>query len=262
MLAEDLELELGGARIAAHRLRLPGTPPSPARPVLVFLHEGLGCIEMWKSFPARLAAATGCPALLYDRRGNGRSSPLSEPRGIDYLHRAALDELPAVLEACGVTRPILVGHSDGGSIALLYASQHPARGLIAEAAHVHVEEQALIGIRQMVRQWQSSPVHRLLHRYHGDKTEALFAAWADTWLAPWFRGWTIEDCLPAVTCPALVLQGLEDEYATPAHAKLIRARLGGEAEVLLLPGCARSPRLQAEEATLAAAIRFVRKVCG
>jgi pimeloyl-ACP methyl ester carboxylesterase len=254
----DFALEVAGARLRAQRLEPVET--RPAAPTLVLLHEGLGCISMWRSFAARLVAATGCPALLYDRRGHGGSDPADRPRGPDYLHRAAFDELPAVLAACAVSSPVLVGHSDGGSIALLAASRFPLRGVVAVAAHVLVEEEALAGIRATLRRLASTDLEQRLAFHHGAKARALVAAWADTWLDPAFRGWSIADCLPAISCPVLVLQGEEDEYASSGHPRLIASGIGVSAEALLLEGCGHAPHLEAEAVVLEAVARFVDQV--
>lgn len=236
---EDLELEVGGGRLAACRLRPPGVREDGL--TLVLLHEGLGCIDAWRSFPESLVRATGLPALLYDRRGYGRSSALDRPWGVDYLHRAALDELPGVLAACAVERPLLVGHSDGGTIALLHAAHHAPAAIVAEAAHCFVEEAARAGIRRTIGRWAHGNLRRRLERLHGANAEAVFRSWADTWLAPWFDGWSITAELAAVHCPALLLQGADDEYATAGHLAEIAARLGGPVRAELLPDCGHVP---------------------
>lgn len=243
---EDLELEVGGARLAARRLQ-PGIAAAAA-PTLVFLHEGLGCIEAWRSFPERLVRATGLPALLYDRRGYGRSSALDRPWGVDYLHRAALDELPGVLAACAVERPLLVGHSDGGTIALLYAAHHAPLAIVAEAAHCFVEEAARAGIRRTIARWESGNLRRRLERLHGANAEPVFRSWADTWLAPWFDGWSVTAELADVRCPTMLLQGVDDEYATAGHLAEIAARLTGPVRAELLPACGHAPHHDAPEA--------------
>jgi pimeloyl-ACP methyl ester carboxylesterase len=239
LTVEDHDVDAAGARLAVRRLRPPMSPADA--PTMVFLHEGLGCIESWRAFPAQLVAATGLPAMVYDRRGYGRSDPLARPWNIDYLHRAAVEELPAVLAACGIERPLLVGHSDGGSIALLYAAHRCPVGVVTEAAHVFVEQAARDGIRRTLEWWDTGDLRPLLERHHGPKTEAIFRSWADTWLAPWFDGWSIVDDLAKVTCPALLLQGSGDEYATPEHLDEIAARLGGTVTVELIAECGHSP---------------------
>jgi pimeloyl-ACP methyl ester carboxylesterase len=242
---EDLELEVGGALLVARRLRPPGVRADG--PTLVLLHEGLGCIDSWRSFPERLVRATGLPALLYDRRGYGRSSALDRPWGVDYLHRAALDELPGVLAVCAVARPLLVGHSDGGTIALLYAAHHAPVAIFAEAAHCFVEEAARAGIRRTIERWERGNLRRRLERHHGANAEPVFRSWADTWLAPWFDGWSVTAELAAVRCPTLLLQGVDDEYATAGHIAEIAARLGGPVRAELLPACGHAPHLDAPD---------------
>ncbi|HET9702216.1 MAG TPA: alpha/beta fold hydrolase, partial [Burkholderiales bacterium] len=182
---EDFLVPVGGTRLLARSLSLTGDAAKRS-PTLVFLHEGLGSTGQWRDFPRALAERTGLPALLYDRQGYGGSDPLYSPRSARYLHREALEVLPEVLERCGVDDVILVGHSDGGSIALLYAAAHPqrVRGAVTEAAHVFVEEETLAGIRAAGDAWRNTQLKEKLARYHGSKTHALFHAWHDTWLAP------------------------------------------------------------------------------
>ncbi|HEX6827803.1 MAG TPA: alpha/beta hydrolase [Burkholderiales bacterium] len=258
---EEFLLDAGGGRLLARRLELTGAPPKRS-PTLVFLHEGLGSIAQWRDFPEALVARTGLPALIYDRRGHGGSDPLDAPRTPHYLHREALEVLPEVLARCDLEDVILVGHSDGGSIALLYASVHPqrARGAITEAAHVFVEEDTLAGIRAAGEAWRNTQLPEKLARYHGARTHALFHAWHDTWLTPEFRDWNIEDCLPGIRCPLLAIQGRDDEYATEAQVEAIARQAGGPVETLVVPHCGHIPHHQAREPVLEAMTRFVRVV--
>ena len=223
---------------------------------MVFLHEALGCIAMWKDVPERLAAMTGLPALVYDRHGHGLSDPMPRPREPDYLDRESFDILPRILAKCGVTDPILVGHSDGGSIALLHASRHPVRALVSEAAHVFVEGVTLAGIRQAVVTWRNSDLPQRLASYHGDKTGVLFSAWADCWQSEPFSSWNMEAALPGISCPALVIQGEGDEYGTKAQVDAIAAGLSGTASVMMVPGCNHIPHFQAAGAVLPAIAEF------
>ena len=181
----DFAVDLPEGRIAARRIDPPGGAP-PDAPALVFLHEALGCVAMWKNVPERLVAMTGLPALVYDRHGHGLSAPLVRAREPDYLEIEALDVLPRLLAECGIADPIPLGHSDGGSIALLYASRHPVRALVSEAAHVFNEEVSRQGIREALVAWRETDLPQRLGRYHGEKTEALFFAWADCWLSEEF----------------------------------------------------------------------------
>jgi len=250
---------LGGGRISVYR----GGPAKAlaAGPVLVFLHEALGCHDMWKGFPMHLSEAAGFPFLSYDRLGHGRSDPLPGPRDPAYLDVEAFEILPAVLDACGVTDPILVGHSDGGTIALMYASRHSVRAVVVEAAHVFVEEVTGAGIRAAVESWRTTDLRDRLARYHGAKTGALFRAWADTWLAPEFRTWNVEQHLPNVVAPCLVIQGTDDEYGTVRQVEAIVGGVSGPARPLLVPDCRHVPHLQAGDRVLPAITNFISEHC-
>ncbi len=233
------------------------------KPLLVFLHEGLGSIGLWKGFPERLCAATGCAGLAYDRLGYGLSSPATAPRSIHYLHLAALVELPAVLQRLAPGREhIVVGHSDGGSIALIYAASRPAglRGAVTAAAHVFVEDMTLWGIRAALEAHGAGKL-RGLARYHGDKAGQVFASWAETWLAPWFRQWDIAYLLPAIGCPLLAVQGSADQYGSQAQLDAIEAGTPG-ARQLVLPDCGHSPHLEQPEATARAMAAFIAPLAG
>ncbi|AKZ63393.1 alpha/beta hydrolase [Herbaspirillum hiltneri N3] len=231
----------------------------PAKPWLVFLHEGLGCTAMWKDFPQRLCAATGCRGLLYDRLGYGLSDALQQTRAPDYLHRYALDELPSILVALLPQQAyILIGHSDGGSIALLHAAQRAPllRAIVTEAAHVFVEPVTLDGIRAADRAYADGKL-KGLQKYHGDKTGQIFKAWSETWLAPAFADWNIEADLPRIACPALVMQGVDDQYGTPAQVDAIVAGIAGSAgghlgtaRPAMLAGCGHSPHQEQPQAVL------------
>lgn len=223
------------------------SPAARQRPWLVFLHDSLGSIRLWRDLPEQLAAALECHALVYDRRGYGESAPFGpEPRTPAYLEQDA-QTVPAVLAACGVARAVLLGHSDGGTLALLVAAMEPA--LVAAAvtigAHVFVEEETLHGIGQARQQYATTDLPQRLARYHGANTEALFRAWTDTWLSPAFRGWNIERYLPQVRCPVLVLQGAADEYGTPAQVAAIAGQVAGPVRAELLPGLGHTPHRQA-----------------
>lgn len=251
-------------------LRLPGVriePPKPAptnAPCLVFLHEALGSIRLWRDFPDELVAATGLPALIYERQGHGDADPIAAPRGLDYLHIEAEQVLPAVLEQAGIGRALLIGHSDGGSIALLHAAAFPERTIAAVtlAAHVFVEDVTVAGVHAAMEAWRTTDLPDRLAKYHGANTEALYRAWAETWVSPAFRPWNIEACLPRIGCPLLVIQGVDDEYATPEQVHAICRGAGGPATPLLIPDCAHQPQRQQRAAVLDAITGFVREVVG
>jgi pimeloyl-ACP methyl ester carboxylesterase len=236
---------------------------SAKRPILVFLHEALGCIELWRDFPDALAQETGLDALVYDRQGHGKSSSLATQRRPDYVHVEALDYLPRLLNLLDLNQVILVGHSEGGSIALLFASRYPQRAccLITEAAHVFVEESALAGIEHSKQAYETTELHDKLAKYHGDKTDQLFAAWAETWLSEDFRRWNIEAELPRVTCPVLAIHGKLDEYGTVAHVERIVQNTSGKAIPLVVSDCGHVPHRQARETVLDSMVSFIRQLC-
>lgn len=233
------------------------------RPRLVFLHEGLGCTAMWGDFPQRLCAATGCPGLVYDRVGYGLSSPLPGPRDARYLHAYALDELPAVLERLVPEGDYaLVGHSDGGSIGLIHAATRPPRlrALITEAAHVFVEEVTLAGIRAAVAAYAAGRL-RGLARYHGERADAVFRAWHEIWLDEAFRDWNLTALLPEIAVPVLAIQGVDDQYGTPAQ---VAAIVAGDTrrQPAMIADCAHTPHREQAEAVLHLMRDFLRECAG
>ena len=246
-----------------HRLEYRWVRPAAARahterPALVFLHEGLGSASLWKTFPARVAEATGCPALVFSRYGYGKSDQLGAPRTVDYMHREALDTLPEVLRQLGIRNPILIGHSDGASIALIHAGTQrwPVRGLVAMAPHVFVEDVTVSSIAQAKVTFDTTDLAHKLARYHDDPV-STFQGWNDIWLHPDFRRWNIESYLRGVACPVLLIQGADDQYGTLAQIDAIARQVRGQVEQVILPDCAHSPHVDQKEATLGAIVRFV-----
>jgi pimeloyl-ACP methyl ester carboxylesterase len=244
---------------AGHRLdtRWIG-PRGGSGPVLVFLHEGLGSIELWRDFPDRIAEKTGCAAFVYSRHGYGRSDPLKESRPPDYLHFEALKVLPAVLDECRITDPVLIGHSDGASIALLLAGAGlvPVRGAVVMAPHVFVEDITIAGIEKAKAAWAEGGLARALARYHDD-AEGAFRGWNEAWLAPEFRAWNIEEYLPGIRCPLLAIQGVDDEYATLDQIDAIERQVSGPFERLDLPDCRHTPWRDQPDVVANAIARFV-----
>jgi pimeloyl-ACP methyl ester carboxylesterase len=237
--------------------------PEPAEaPTVVFLHEGLGSMSMWRDFPASLAAATDCGALVYSRLGHGRSDPIAMPRTADFMHREALDTLPRVLDHFRIPNPILFGHSDGASIALIYSGARigPVRGLVLVAPHVFVEDRTIDGVTRMRDAYANTDLPRRLERYHGTNTEEMFRAWNDVWLDPEFRAWNIEASLSGVDCPLLLIQGEEDEHGTLRQLDAIERQVKGPAERLVLPRCGHSPHRGQPQAVLDAAARFIKRL--
>jgi pimeloyl-ACP methyl ester carboxylesterase len=228
------------------------------RPTLVFLHEGLGSVAMWRDFPARVAAATGCRTLVYSRYGYGQSDVLEAPFGVRYMHEEALQTLPALLFKLGIDNPVLIGHSDGGSIALIHAggASRPVAGLILMAPHVFVEDLSVASIAQAKVSFETTDLPKRLAKYHCDAVRT-FWGWNDIWLHPDFRAWNIEEYLPRIACPVLAIQGLDDEYGTLAQIEAIRRQVKGEVDVLELADCRHSPHKDQPEATLAAMVSFI-----
>ena len=248
-----------GSRLQAKTILPPDTSLTGHRATLVFLHEGLGSITQWRNFPLALVHATGLPALIYDRCGYGRSEPLAQPPDPSYLETEAFERLPAVLAACGIESPILVGHSDGGTIALLHAARYPQGplGVVTEAAHVFVEDISIQGIWRTLHAFETTPLRDRLRAHHGDKVDAVFRGWSEVWLSPAFQTWSMVDLLQGIRCPVLAVQGEEDEYGTQAQVQAIVQGVAGPAQALLLPGCAHVPHFQAKEQTLAGMARFI-----
>lgn len=246
---------------AGHRLRAcwVGAAEAAAGGNLVFLHEGLGSLAQWRDFPEAVCRTVGGRGLVYERWGFGGSERLALPRPTDYLHREAEEALPEVLAACDIDKPILIGHSDGASVALLYAAAYPerARACVSLAAHVFVEDVTIAGIRDVIARWDGGDLRDRLARYHGGNTEAMFRGWAETWLRPDFRAWDMVDHLPRIVCPVLVMQGEDDEHGSVAQVETIAKGVSGPVETLLIPGCGHSPHLQARDAVLARIADFV-----
>jgi pimeloyl-ACP methyl ester carboxylesterase len=232
------------------------------KPALVFLHEGLGSIRQWRDFPAKLAAATGCRALVYDRYGYGQSDVLAEPRRtVGFMHDEALVALPELLKDLQLEEPILVGHSDGASIALIYAGAgHAVRGVVAMAPHVFIEPICLSSIRKATGTFENTDLADRLGRYHRDARKTFYG-WADVWLDPEFESWDIRtDYLPRVRCPVLAIQGHDDEYGTMAQLDEIQRRVSGPCQLLKLKECGHAPFRDRPEAVLSGASSWVKKL--
>ena len=233
------------------------------RPTLLLLHEGLGCVTMWRHFPEKLAATTGCRLIVWSRAGYGGSDAYAELRTPRYMHREAEEMLPALIAALGIERPLLIGHSDGGSIALIFAGTYPAVpvAVAVMAPHEFVEKVTLAGIREARVAWETTDLPKKLARYHHAQTERVFSDWNDTWLSPVYRDWNIEEYLPKIRCPVLAIQGEQDEYATMRQIDVIGERVPGT-ELVKLAQCGHSPHRDQEAAVLDALAAFVRRASG
>lgn len=250
--------EAAGHRIEFERIDV----GQRARPVLVLLHEGLGSIAMWRDFPGRLAHATGCNALVYSRFGYGNSEALRADRPVRYMHDEALIALPELLDRLAIERPILVGHSDGGSIALIHAggSGRAVAGVVTLAAHVLVEDLSVASIAAAKTAYETTDLRSRLARYHAD-VDSAFLGWNRIWLHPDFRAWNIEEYLPSITCPVLAIQGEDDEYGTMEQMRRIGAQVR-DVELVALEDCRHSPHRDQPGAVVDAITRFVDRLSG
>ena len=247
--------------VCGHRIEYERTAVAGGtRPALVLLHEGLGSVAMWRDFPSRLAHATGCDALVYSRHGYGNSDPLRGDRAVRYMHDEALLALPELLDKLEIERPILVGHSDGGSIALIHAGSgvRPVAAIVTLAAHVLVEDLSVASIAAAKTAFETTGLRAKLARYHAD-VDSAFWGWNRIWLHPDFRGWNIEEYLPRVACPVLAIQGEDDEYGTMEQMRRIGAQVR-DVELLELEDCRHSPHRDQPEAVLEAITRFVDRI--
>ncbi len=240
-------------------LRIKEKGHDPHKPTLIFLHDSLGSIALWRDFPEALGLRASCNSLVYDRQGYGRSGPFGPAaRKNDYLELEA-DVLNLLMEELGIEKAILFGHSDGGSIALIAAANYPSRirAVITEGAHIFVEDITLEGIREAVESYQHTDLKEKLQKYHGDKTEAVFHAWTDTWLGADFSSWNIAHFLPKITCPVLVIQGAKDEFGSLAQVEGIVRGVSGEASAYMVPEVGHTPHKEAGEAVLEASASFI-----
>lgn len=252
-------MEISGSTL---EFRWHGPPPEKA-PTLVFLHEGLGSVSLWRDFPDELADLSGCGALVYSRLGYGGSDPIAVRRDVDFMHREAVETLPRLLEKTRVAKPILYGHSDGASIALLFAAAHPpqARALVLEAPHVFVEELTVKNIAALGDVYREGELRNRLARHHRD-VGSTFWSWNEVWLDPAFRDWNIESQLAAVSCPVLLLQGHDDQYGSVEQIHSVANGVAGDAEVTLLERCGHSPHRDRRDCVLERTARFVRGILG
>ena len=259
-IPQMVELNWGGRRVRIEHQWLRAEDASA--PLMVFLHEGLGSLSMWRDFPAALCEALGCRGLVYSRPGYGQSTPRAKDEhwAPDFMHRQAREVLPALLDALGVDtvkdRLWLFGHSDGGSIALLYAASFPSRisGVIAMAPHILVEDVSVASIAQTRIQYLQTDLRQKLARHHADPDSA-FWGWNDIWLHPDFRSWHIDAELASITCPLLAVQGVNDEYGTLEQVRGI-ARVAPQCQVVELAGCGHSPHRDQRDRLIEAARHF------
>ncbi len=234
-----------------------GPPPGTA-PTIVMLHEGLGCVALWRDFPMKLAAATGWGVFAYSRAGYGQSDPVDLPRPLDYMTEEAMLSLPQVLATIGFERGILLGHSDGASIAAIYAGGRPddrVQGLVLMAPHIFTEAPGLAAIAEARDAYRAGDLRARLARHHAH-VDCAFCGWNGAWLDPGFKAWNIEASVSRWRVPALLIQGADDQYGTIAQIRAIEGRAPAPVESLILEGCRHSPQFDEPEATLGAVVAF------
>lgn len=260
----DRRIDVAGAKVEVVSFTSAAGAPSGA-PSLLFLHEGLGSARQWRDFPARLGEATGLATLAYSRLGYGGSDPVPLPRPLDYMQREAKDLLPRLLDELRIEQAVLIGHSDGGSIAVVHAALDASdrgriRGVILEAPHVFVEDVSIASITKAKEAYEATDLRERLAKHHGANVDVAFRGWNDAWLDPAFRTWNLEAYLPRITAPVLVIQGEDDPYGTRAQVDAIARQAGGPVEALMLPKCGHAPHRDRPDATLAAMTGFVRRL--
>ncbi|MDH7445796.1 alpha/beta fold hydrolase [Aquimarina sp. 2201CG14-23] len=247
--------------INTHRIRLSTSKKSldPLKKTIIFLHDSLGCIELWRDFPEKIGAITNCNVVSYDRLGYGKSDSFSElKRDHDYLKKEA-DVLSTIIDQLGLQKVLLFGHSDGGSIALLAASLYPEKitGIITEGAHIFVEKETLQGIKDAQIAYNTTNLKQKLSKYHHKNTENVFRMWVETWLSPSFIDWNIEDYLPNIQCPSLIIHGENDEYGTIKQVETIVQKTTGKSIPLLIPDIGHTPHKEAADIVIDKTLEFV-----
>jgi pimeloyl-ACP methyl ester carboxylesterase len=233
--------------------------PSPKQaPTIVMLHEGLGCVALWRDFPKRVAQRTGMGVFVWSRQGYGQSDPADLPRPLDFMTREALDVLPHVLDQIGFRRGILFGHSDGATIAAIYAgsvSDHRVRGLMLMAPHFFTEPAGLAAIEQAHHDFDTGTMKARMGKYHRDP-EATFRGWNDAWLAAGFKDWNVAEVIDYLRVPVLAIQGAQDQYGTLAQIHEIEARIYSPLEIEILDDCRHAPHFEQTKQTLDAVVEF------
>ncbi len=254
----DEAIDLGDRILRARRL-VPVRSDGLERTTLVFLHEGLGCVEMWRDFPQSLCDATRCHGIVYDRTGYGRSSPWPADPGQRYMEIEADDVLPRLLASLAIEDCVLVGHSDGGTIALNYAASdpEPLRAVVTLAAHAVNEPVCVDSIRRAREAFAAGDLRQRLAKYHGDNVDGCFRLWSDAWLAPGFEPMDADGRLPGVVVPVQAIQGEDDEYGSERQLGIIAGKVGGYCETRLVPDCGHAPHLQQPAYVLSEVARFV-----
>jgi pimeloyl-ACP methyl ester carboxylesterase len=249
----------GTIEISGHNIYLERYYNFEGGPTIVFLHDSLGCVTLWRDLPQKLGASTLCNVLVYDRLGYGKSDPMPTwERAVNYLEQEA-DFLNALLVQLDVNEVILFGHSDGGSISLIAAAKYPERikAIICEAAHIFVEEVTIRGIKKAMEDYQKTNLALRLSKYHGDKVDKVFKAWTNTWTSVEFKEWNIEYLLKDINCPLLFIQGEDDEFGTILQVQRTLDQVRGKTEKQIISGIGHTPHKEAQQETFNTASNFI-----
>ncbi len=232
-------------------------------PILILLHEGLGCVSLWRDFPDRLHEMTGCQVLAYSRQGHGESGPVALPRPLSYMHHEAVNVLPDVLDFLSSEKVVLMGHSDGASIAAIHAGlirDQRIRATVLMAPHFFTEECGLKSIAHAKHLFEHGDLRSRLQRHHGDNVDCAFRGWSDAWLDPAFRCWNIASILKTVDVPILAFQGREDEYGSGRQIGVVEQYCGGIAETMIIPDCGHAPHRDQPNRALDLVSGFLRRI--
>lgn len=261
MLYQDNRISLSGIKLF-YREILPGKKNIPQLPVIVFLHEGLGSVEQWKDFPEKLVRATGFPALLYDRQGYGKSSLLTEKRGLDYIHKEE-ELLQKFIDALNIEPYFLVGHSEGGSLGFIHASRHP-KGLlkvVTLSANSFNEPKITPSIKEVMKVYESvqSKLKSGLSKHHGEKTDEVFYNWSKTWTAPFFQRWNIFEELVNIEVPVQSFHGKKDQYTSLQQIENIRKLVRAPVEIHILEDCGHHPHFDRQEEVIGKIADFLKR---
>jgi pimeloyl-ACP methyl ester carboxylesterase len=235
------------------------TGASGERPTLIFLHEGLGCVALWRDFPRNICKKMGLNGFVYSRQGYGASDPIPLPRPINFMHHEALEVVSRVIDAAGISSAILIGHSDGGSISLIHGGgvKDPrVKSILTIAAHVINEELTVKSIEEAKVAYETTNLRNRLKKYHGKNVDCAFWGWNDVWLNPSFWHWNIGEYLPRIDVPTLIIQGSEDQYGTAAQVKTIEAGLLCVTQTVMIESAQHSPHLEEQDLTITAIKAF------
>jgi len=247
-----------------NRIRISVDPKtlSSEKTTIIFLHDSLGCIALWRNFPEKIATYTGCNVISYDRQGYGKSAPFNvTKRDQNYLKKEAFF-LKKIIDKLKLEKVILFGHSDGGSIALLTAALFPDNimGIITEGAHVFVEKETIMGIEDALIAYKTTNLKEKLYKYHDDKTETVFTMWTETWLSPNYKTWNIEKYLKNIKCPSLIIQGDKDEYGTIEQVNSIVKNTSGNSTPFIIPDIGHTPHKENPEIVIKETVKFLSKL--